>query len=252
VTTDYDLLKMANDGLALRTLNEENGLKQWGLVMIRCTYDSQEKWDTFIKIVKERTIAKLSTFDEGDAAALRDTVAWTIIEDPQLDGASIIESSRRFHEWVKTEGPKEKEGSVYEKLPSYCARYEHFIHVDEPMLDAMWADVNAHNGSDGPEKWSEKNDYMIVVNPSEVMHLDAQLQARGQESFIDPWTGNEHPLFEEDLVMIELDDDDEEGFRSKKMKAPSFFDIYWQLARFPGLNTWELFYIHDDGFFWTE
>ncbi|KAL2126294.1 hypothetical protein VTI74DRAFT_1234 [Chaetomium olivicolor] len=64
-----------------------------------------------------------------------DIIAWTINEDAEtLDGASIVETSRRFEEWVEGHG---RLGSVFTDTWVYCPRYTFFAHVDEESLESV-------------------------------------------------------------------------------------------------------------------
>lgn len=72
---------------------------------------------------------------------------WTVFEDAAaLDGADILETSRRFVEWVDSgPGGKELVGSVY--TPTFemagTARHRFFLHVDEESLESVVDDGRA-------------------------------------------------------------------------------------------------------------
>jgi hypothetical protein len=119
---------------------------QWGFVLFRCTYGSQEKWDKFVALLKEDAH---DFFEWRDMEHVYDNLAWTIIEDAEtLDGAGIVETSRRFREWVEGPGRQEMQGSVFagEESPSW-PRYYYFLHVDEESLESVVDDEKAREAS---------------------------------------------------------------------------------------------------------
>jgi hypothetical protein len=76
---------------------------------------------------------------------VHDSLVWTIIEDPAtLDGAGIVETSRRFREWIEGPGGQEMQGSVFadDEFP-YWPRYHYFLHVDEESLESVVDDAKA-------------------------------------------------------------------------------------------------------------
>lgn len=134
----------------------DTNLTHWGFVIFRCTYGSQEKWNKFLSIIKDS--ARKGLGDEP----LWDSLTWTIFEDPEhLNGASMVDVSHRFAEWVKgTEEMRdttialdpEAMGDVHESAsigpwdiedwPSY-PRYLYFIYVDETSLESVVDETKA-------------------------------------------------------------------------------------------------------------
>ncbi|KAL2126340.1 hypothetical protein VTI74DRAFT_1161 [Chaetomium olivicolor] len=74
-----------------------------------------------------------------------DHIRWTIIEDAAaLDGADILETSRRFVDWVdQGPGRQEMQGSAFTSTWHYCPRYTFFLHVDEESLESVVDDAKA-------------------------------------------------------------------------------------------------------------
>lgn len=70
---------------------------------------------------------------------------WTIIEDAAaLDGADIVETSRRFKEWVDCgPGRQEMVGTKFSPLYNYSPRYTMFLHIDEDSLERVVDDAKA-------------------------------------------------------------------------------------------------------------
>lgn len=128
---------------AIRRGLEEDNLQQWGFVIFRCTYKSQEKWEKFVTLVKQ----DVSDFFEWRRMEdLYARMAWTIIEDQTLDCGSIGETSRRFHDWVETEGRQELQStsSVPEHdMSGYSPRYLYYILMDEESLESVVNDEKA-------------------------------------------------------------------------------------------------------------
>ncbi|KAM3067512.1 hypothetical protein ACMFMG_000170 [Clarireedia jacksonii] len=97
--------------------------KEWGFVIYRCTYKSQEKWDTFMSIMQE--LAKEFLKEEED---LWENLKWTVVEDPKLDGLSWLDVSTWFAKWVEAdltrrEGFNDK-ALVDGRTDVYVPRYE--------------------------------------------------------------------------------------------------------------------------------
>lgn len=82
------------EATAIQKSLEKYKVAQWGFVLFRCTYGSQEKWDKFVALLKADAH---DFFEWRDMEHVYDSLAWTIIEDAEtLDGAGIVETSRRF------------------------------------------------------------------------------------------------------------------------------------------------------------
>ncbi|KAH8911951.1 hypothetical protein BR93DRAFT_921924 [Coniochaeta sp. PMI_546] len=122
---------------------ERYKLEQWGFVMYRCTYSSQEKWERFVALAKQGARDYFERYGAEDLAA-HDKMVWTIFEDAEtLDGASILDTSRKFRQWAGTEGRAETVGSAVVDSWSDLPRYLFFIHVDEQSLESVVDDEKA-------------------------------------------------------------------------------------------------------------
>ncbi|KAH6843429.1 hypothetical protein B0I37DRAFT_384422 [Chaetomium sp. MPI-CAGE-AT-0009] len=160
---DYRL----ESALAIRDSLEEYNLSQWGFVMFRCTYRSQEKWDKFVAIAKRHA---REYFEERGMQSVHDRMQWTIIEDAAgLDGADIVETSRRFEEWVnRGPGRQEMVGTKFSPTWHHSPRYTTFLHVDEDSLESVVDDAKAR----------EEGGYSCkIVNGEAVMLEDNALLA---------------------------------------------------------------------------
>jgi hypothetical protein len=156
--------------IAIAESLEKLKLKHWGFVVYRCTYGSQEKWDKFIALAKQEAYNWLKRW--GEDLALYDKMELTVIEDAEtLDGASILDTTRKFQAYVDAERTEETQG--YECTP----RYHNFVHVDEESLESVVDD----------EKAKERIGYFCkVVYPSSVMIREAARLAGEIESDQDP------------------------------------------------------------------
>ena len=74
----------------------------WGLVLIRSTYTSPSKWDSFLKTAKDRTRRYL---ESENALDLWKSLSWTILEEKE--GTDIVHCSEKFRNWIQTEVIKE-------------------------------------------------------------------------------------------------------------------------------------------------
>jgi hypothetical protein len=141
----------------IRASNERLGLKQWGFVIYRCMYTSQQKWDTFLSLLQNETQQFLRNDNDKD---LLDTLVWTVVEDKKsLDGVDYKEARKIHDKWVGEELKKETEEGrerkdfpgFYNQLEKFFARvsdqprYEFFIYADEEVVDSV---VDAHEAND--------------------------------------------------------------------------------------------------------
>src|SRR6266536_3328001 len=139
----------------IRDSNEEGNFKQWSFVIYRCTYKSQEKWETFISLIKEDARECLEGHDD-----LWETLNWTIFEDPAMDGVDYVGPSQRFGEWVETEGSEEIKGSdsteEQQRFRRMQPRYDFFLYVNEEALNSV---VDAAEANDR----GRPNGYYVTV-----------------------------------------------------------------------------------------
>lgn len=207
---------------AIRNSLEKYKLKQWGFVIFRCTYNSQEKWDKFVTLAKEDAH---NYFESTRTEDLYDKMAWTIIEDPEtLDGASTVETSRRFREWVASEGRQEIQGTMFRDKFDSSPRYYFFIHVDEETLESVADDAKAR----------EKSGYFAtIVCEHAVSSREQEREAAVQDS--ENAGDEEFPVEDED----EDEEEDEVRDYKKRVKLDKLVDMYvWLLDDFMWYNIW--------------
>ncbi|KAJ4286387.1 hypothetical protein N0V88_008010 [Collariella sp. IMI 366227] len=122
----------------IRDALELYNLSTWGFVLFRCTYSSQEKWDKFLARVQGDT---RKIFEKARLMDVYARMRWTIFEDAAaLDGADILETTRRFVEWVdRGPGGQELVGSVFgtTMAKTRTPRHNFFFHVDEESLESV-------------------------------------------------------------------------------------------------------------------
>ncbi|KAK4120705.1 hypothetical protein N657DRAFT_648893 [Parathielavia appendiculata] len=125
------------DAIVIQDCLQEAGLSQWGFVIFRCTYRFQEKWDKFVTLAKGHVC---EYFEKCRMESVYDRMRWTIIEDAAaLEGAHIIETTRRFVEWVhRGPGREEMYGSVLTPSLNNHLRYTHFRTSRRRVWKVWW------------------------------------------------------------------------------------------------------------------
>ncbi|KAB5575355.1 hypothetical protein GE09DRAFT_1052930 [Coniochaeta sp. 2T2.1] len=208
------------EATAIRDSLEKYKLKQWGFVIFRCTYKSQEKWNRFIGLIKEHAS---DYFEWRRMENVHDRMAWTIIEDAAaLEGASLATTAQKFAEWADgPEGRQDREGSVFDDadvLPVYGPRYTIFLHADERSLESVMDDAKAR----------EDGGYFCTVVRAG-MALAAERERERQE--------------EGDEQAEELEDEEEELLDvRKRVKIDKLVLLY---AFVLDTNTWYNIYVED-------
>ena len=208
---DDPLTVLAESAIAIRYSLQEYNLSKWGFVMVRCTYRSQEKWDKFVAIAQGHA---RDYFEKCGMQSVHDRIEWTIIEDAAtLDGADIVQTSRRFKEWVERgPGRKEMVNTKFSPTWNYSPRYSMFLHVDEESLESVVDDAKAR----GVGGYSCKLVYGDVV----LVDDNALLAAKDREV-----TGKEAELIWDELC----------DFR-KRVKIDGLVDLYASLE--VSLDSW--------------
>lgn len=159
---------------------QKYNLRDWGFVIVRCTYRSQEKWDKFVALAQGHAC---DYFEECQMPAVHERLRWTIIEDAAaLEGANVLETSRRFDDWAhRPGGPGVQERQGTEIPPrwraSYSPRYAFFLHVDEESLESVM-----EGPKEGP--WGQERGYFCKLVDSRTVLLAEKEQ--GNESDILP------------------------------------------------------------------
>ncbi|KAJ5766906.1 uncharacterized protein N7511_004522 [Penicillium nucicola] len=108
-----------------------NGLRAWGFVIYRCTYQSQAAWDEFICRLLTNTY---ETLEEMEAPEILENFALTVIEDSgSLDGATTTTVRRHFQQWVENAVPDEHGTSRI--LKSH--RNQYCLQITQDVLDSV-------------------------------------------------------------------------------------------------------------------
>lgn len=153
--------QLKKDTLLTNSLKEDK-LNHWGFVICRCTYGSQAKWDKFLALAKQEAHESLKDWGTGDLSVY-DKMDWTVIEDAEtLDGASILDTTRKFKAWVGVDGRTEMQGSILTDTWQNVPRYKFFMHVDEESLESVVDDEKARADSGAGY-------FCKIVFPSSVM-----------------------------------------------------------------------------------
>ncbi|KAM5467095.1 hypothetical protein MauCBS54593_005715 [Microsporum audouinii] len=109
---------------------------KWGWVIYRCTYNDDEAWDRFKKMVYYWSMEEISE-SESQSFEIAGSMEWTFIEDRKLlEGASRAQLRAHFNAWAKDAIRKEQPRA--EDYHTYgISRYEYFIQVDEAALQSI-------------------------------------------------------------------------------------------------------------------
>ncbi|KAJ5187492.1 hypothetical protein N7449_010486 [Penicillium cf. viridicatum] len=115
----------------------EDGLRAWGFVIYRCTYQSNTAWDEFMR----RLLANTKDMLESEGGLdLLDNLALTVIEDPgSLDGATTAVIRHHFEQWVAT-AVHQEQGTGPALL--WSERYRYCLQITQDVLDSVLTDEN--------------------------------------------------------------------------------------------------------------
>ncbi|KAK3177857.1 hypothetical protein K4F52_009409 [Lecanicillium sp. MT-2017a] len=105
------------------------GPPRWGWVIYRTCYQPEldAAWEAFKQYFERELRTEIV---ESDAPEIADKADWAIIEDPELDGASMEQLKSRFRDWARADSNGGVDKSSYSRGP----RYEVFVQVDEAAL----------------------------------------------------------------------------------------------------------------------
>lgn len=120
--------------------------EKWGWVIYRCTYDDDEAWAKFQKIVNDRSREQMAR--GGFPPEVANSFEWTFVSDQSLfDGASKDQLRQHFYAWA-TEADEPEQPRVLDSEYTVASRYQYFIQVDEEVLRAT-VDANPYNDHHG-------------------------------------------------------------------------------------------------------
>lgn len=118
---------------------QEDGHRTWGFVIYRCTYESDEAWDQFLKRLRHQIQLALRAYNGLD---MMDSLSLTVVEDRSLlDDASTSVVREHFKQWAAT-APQQEQGTG----PGLSQRYRYCVQVDADALESVVED-----GSETPE-----------------------------------------------------------------------------------------------------
>ncbi|RHZ45929.1 uncharacterized protein CDV56_100730 [Aspergillus thermomutatus] len=114
----------------------EDGLRAWGFVIYRCTYQSNTAWVEFMRRLLANT---KDTLESGGGLDLLDNLALTVIEDSgSLDGATTAVIRQHFQQWVAT-AVQEEPGTTSPGL-QWSQRYKYCLQITQDVLDSVLTD----------------------------------------------------------------------------------------------------------------
>jgi hypothetical protein len=92
-------IQMVND--KIDTHMDENGLRFWGVPIVRCTYASDSRFNGFLAVLRNDANKYFLDVDEDCGEVLKATLQFPIIEDKDtLEGATWREARKKFNTWV--------------------------------------------------------------------------------------------------------------------------------------------------------
>lgn len=104
--------------------------RKWGLVIYRCTYESDTEWTEFMSRLSNQIQNALEFYNGLDMLSSLDT---TVFEDRAgLDGASKSAVREQFKNWTTT-APEAEQGTH----AAESQRYRYCIHVDAEALESV-------------------------------------------------------------------------------------------------------------------
>ncbi|GIK05791.1 hypothetical protein Aspvir_009904 [Aspergillus viridinutans] len=114
----------------------EDGLRDWGFVIYRCTYQSNTAWVEFMRRLLANTKDTLESWGDLD---LLDNLALTVIEDSRsLDGATTAVIRQHFRQWVAT-AVQEAPDATSPRL-QLSQRYNFCLQITQDVLDSVLTD----------------------------------------------------------------------------------------------------------------
>jgi hypothetical protein len=121
-----------SDTRHLRDCQKNHKLDKWGWVIYRTTYADEEAWRSFKDIINERSRKAIA---ESEVPELVDSLEWTFVEDPTLDGSSAAQLRARFRAWaVESAGPENTHAGADIGHLFETPRYSYFIEADAEAL----------------------------------------------------------------------------------------------------------------------
>lgn len=107
----------------------------WGFVVYRCTYSDDAAWQRYMNEMKKQIQRDLE--EEGLDELLLQYLQYTVIEDPNLEGASKNDVRKRFRKWVASLTSDEIGVDPGEAKKWNIARFSHCVYVDQKCLDTL-------------------------------------------------------------------------------------------------------------------
>jgi hypothetical protein len=118
---------------------KESQHDKWGFVIYRCTYQNDQDWDRFKRLVHDRANEAIA---ESDTPEIADSLEWTFVEDrATLGGASRAQLREHFNGWADDayaiEQPRHHQLDFQNWGLFGFQQYNYFIQVDEEALQSV-------------------------------------------------------------------------------------------------------------------
>lgn len=123
---------------------------KWGWVFYRCTYNNDEEWNSFKRLISEEMHNDMVADNTPDIyRPVSDSLALTFFEDKdKFDGVSRDQLRTHFQRWAVDAYPAENPRAKYNFDPEMAPppRYRYFVQIDEESLRSIIDDPNNAQG----------------------------------------------------------------------------------------------------------
>lgn len=125
-----NVLTKLNNADNIERYLEEDGHRKWGVVIYRCTYDSDSDWQEFMKRLYQQAEKTLQFYNGLD---LMESLDLLVFDDPSISNdASTAAIRDHFKEWATTALYQEQNTG-----PAQSQRYRYCIQVDDYALKSV-------------------------------------------------------------------------------------------------------------------
>jgi hypothetical protein len=121
---------------------QTDGHQSWGFVIYRCTYESDDNWDSFMERLKCGARKTLEFYNGLD---LLDSFKFTVLSDrEQFDGASTSAIRDHFKQWCST-AIREEQGlePTFGPWGTQAQRYRYCVFVDDESMESFLEEESA-------------------------------------------------------------------------------------------------------------
>lgn len=141
--------------------NEEQSFDKWGWVFYRTSYNDDEGWNSFKRIITQEMHKDILESNTPELnRPLNNSLEMTFIDDrATFDNASKDQLRAHFQGWAvdaySAENPRTVVG--FDPYLGPPPRYRYFIQIDEDALRSILYDPEKPQGLPGLERWGHVN-----------------------------------------------------------------------------------------------